>query len=172
MDEVHYLADRFRGAVWEEVIIHLPSRCAGVAVGDGANAEEFGEWLETVARETTTSRRGAPSRCRSSSTCMGGRRLLDLFAPVTSTPVAGSSRRGTPVNDELSASPRRLGAGREKDSPPQAGRLPSPRQPGPGAATSPAGVGSQPVDVVDAWTRVGLLRRSSSSSAGPAATRP
>ena len=24
MDEVHYLADRFRGAVWEEVIIHLP----------------------------------------------------------------------------------------------------------------------------------------------------
>lgn len=26
MDEVHYLSDRFRGAVWEEVIIHLPSR--------------------------------------------------------------------------------------------------------------------------------------------------
>ena len=26
LDEVHYLADRFRGAVWEEVIIHLPSR--------------------------------------------------------------------------------------------------------------------------------------------------
>ncbi len=25
MDEVHYLADRFRGAVWEEVIIHLPA---------------------------------------------------------------------------------------------------------------------------------------------------
>src|SRR5262250_1898321 len=24
LDEVHYLADRFRGAVWEEVIIHLP----------------------------------------------------------------------------------------------------------------------------------------------------
>ena len=24
MDEVHYLADRARGAVWEEVIIHLP----------------------------------------------------------------------------------------------------------------------------------------------------
>ena len=25
MDEVHYLGDRFRGAVWEEVIIHLPA---------------------------------------------------------------------------------------------------------------------------------------------------
>src|SRR6188474_1671366 len=24
MDEVHYLADRFRGPVWEEVILHLP----------------------------------------------------------------------------------------------------------------------------------------------------
>ena len=27
MDEVHYLADRERGAVWEEVIIHLPETC-------------------------------------------------------------------------------------------------------------------------------------------------
>ena len=24
MDEVHFLADRMRGAVWEEVILHLP----------------------------------------------------------------------------------------------------------------------------------------------------
>jgi superfamily II helicase len=36
MDEVHYLADRFRGRVWEEVIIHLPGkRLRGVAVRDG-----------------------------------------------------------------------------------------------------------------------------------------
>ena len=36
MDEVHYLADRFRGAVWEEVIIHLPAvGHPGLAVGDG-----------------------------------------------------------------------------------------------------------------------------------------
>ncbi len=26
MDEVHFLADRFRGAVWEEVILHLEPR--------------------------------------------------------------------------------------------------------------------------------------------------
>ena len=26
MDEVHYLADKFRGAVWEEILIHLPER--------------------------------------------------------------------------------------------------------------------------------------------------
>ena len=32
MDEVHYLADRFRGAVWEEVIIHLPQQVTVAAL--------------------------------------------------------------------------------------------------------------------------------------------
>ena len=36
LDEVHYLADRSRGAVWEEVIIHLPESVRrGGAVGHG-----------------------------------------------------------------------------------------------------------------------------------------
>ncbi len=36
MDEVHYLADRFRGAVWEEVILQLPrARRPGQPVGHG-----------------------------------------------------------------------------------------------------------------------------------------
>ena len=49
MDEVHYLADRSRGAVWEEVIIHLPESVAVVSLSATvSNAEEFGEWLETV----------------------------------------------------------------------------------------------------------------------------
>jgi ATP-dependent RNA helicase HelY len=49
MDEVHYLADRFRGAVWEEVIIHLPESVQLVSLSATvSNAEEFGEWLETV----------------------------------------------------------------------------------------------------------------------------
>lgn len=49
MDEVHYLADRFRGAVWEEVIIHLPEQVLVVALSATvSNAEEFGEWLATV----------------------------------------------------------------------------------------------------------------------------
>ena len=49
MDEVHYLADRSRGAVWEEVIIHLPQRITVIALSATvSNAEEFGEWLETV----------------------------------------------------------------------------------------------------------------------------
>jgi ATP-dependent RNA helicase HelY len=54
MDEVHYLADRFRGAVWEEVIIHLPESVQLVSLSATvSNAEEFGEWLETVRGHTT-----------------------------------------------------------------------------------------------------------------------
>lgn len=54
MDEVHYLADRFRGAVWEEVIIHLPESVRLAALSATvSNAEEFGEWLGEVRGDTT-----------------------------------------------------------------------------------------------------------------------
>jgi len=53
MDEVHYLADRFRGAVWEEVIIHLPASVTVAALSATvSNAEEFGAWLEAVRGDT------------------------------------------------------------------------------------------------------------------------
>ena len=43
MDEVHFLADRMRGAVWEEVILHLPEDVAVVSLSATvSNAEEFG----------------------------------------------------------------------------------------------------------------------------------
>src|SRR3990170_19085 len=46
MDEVHYLSDRFRGAVWEEVIIQLPESVRLVSLSATvSNAEEFGDWL-------------------------------------------------------------------------------------------------------------------------------
>ncbi len=80
MDEVHYLADRYRGAVWEEVIIHLPESVALVSLSATvSNAEEFGEWLETVRGETTTiveERRPVPLYQH----VMVGRRMYDLFA--------------------------------------------------------------------------------------------
>ena len=79
MDEVHYLADRFRGAVWEEVIIHLPESVALVSLSATvSNAEEFGEWLETVRGETTTiveERRPVPLYQH----VMVGRKIYDLF---------------------------------------------------------------------------------------------
>ncbi len=47
LDEVHYLADRFRGSVWEEIIIHAPESiqlvCLSATV---ANADEFTEWVQ------------------------------------------------------------------------------------------------------------------------------
>jgi ATP-dependent RNA helicase HelY len=53
MDEVHYLADRTRGAVWEEVLIHLPDSVTVTALSATvSNAEEFGHWLGTVRGHT------------------------------------------------------------------------------------------------------------------------
>ncbi len=49
LDEVHYLADRSRGAVWEEVIVQLPSWVQIAALSATvSNAEEFGRWLDQV----------------------------------------------------------------------------------------------------------------------------
>ncbi|MBP2703700.1 DEAD/DEAH box helicase [Microbispora sp. RL4-1S] len=79
MDEVHYLADRFRGAVWEEVIIHLPEAVRVVALSATvSNAEEFGEWLGTVRGDTTVivdEHRPVPLWQH----MMVGNRLYDLF---------------------------------------------------------------------------------------------
>ncbi|MTV26924.1 DEAD/DEAH box helicase [Nitriliruptoraceae bacterium ZYF776] len=49
LDEVHYLADRSRGAVWEEVIIQLPPHVQLAALSATvSNAEDFGRWLDEV----------------------------------------------------------------------------------------------------------------------------
>jgi ATP-dependent RNA helicase HelY len=49
LDEVHYLQNPYRGAVWEEVIIHTPLEvdlvCLSATV---SNAEEFADWIQTV----------------------------------------------------------------------------------------------------------------------------
>ncbi len=53
LDEVHYLGDRFRGPVWEEVIIHLPEHVRLVSLSATvSNAEEFGDWLSEVRGST------------------------------------------------------------------------------------------------------------------------
>ncbi|MDH4309358.1 MAG: DEAD/DEAH box helicase, partial [Acidimicrobiia bacterium] len=46
LDEVHYLQDRFRGAVWEEILIHAPPHVKMVALSATiANADEFAAWI-------------------------------------------------------------------------------------------------------------------------------
>ncbi|MDF1602467.1 DEAD/DEAH box helicase [Nocardioides sp. YIM 152315] len=101
MDEVHYLANRERGAVWEEVIIHLPDSVALISLSATvSNAEEFGDWLETVRGDTTViveERRPVPLYQH----VMVGKRLLDLFASSDVDAAAGFVKEGAPVNDEL-----------------------------------------------------------------------
>ncbi|BAX97442.1 putative ATP-dependent DNA helicase HelY [Mycobacteroides stephanolepidis] len=79
MDEVHFLADRFRGAVWEEVILHLPEEVALASLSATvSNAEEFGGWIKTVRGDTAVvvdETRPVPLWQH----VMVGRRLFDLF---------------------------------------------------------------------------------------------
>jgi ATP-dependent RNA helicase HelY len=79
LDEVHYLADRARGAVWEEVIIHLPESVRVVALSATvSNAEEFGDWLAQVRGGTEVivdEHRPVPLWQH----MLAGRRLYDLF---------------------------------------------------------------------------------------------
>ncbi len=79
MDEVHYLSDRFRGAVWEEVIIHLPESVTLISLSATvSNAEEFGDWLDTVRGDTeviVSEHRPVPLWQH----VLAGRRMYDLF---------------------------------------------------------------------------------------------
>ena len=79
MDEVHFLADRMRGAVWEEVILHLPEDVSLVSLSATvSNAEEFGGWIQTVRGDTTVvvdEHRPVPLWQH----VLVGKRLFDLF---------------------------------------------------------------------------------------------
>ncbi|WP_090596974.1 DEAD/DEAH box helicase [Auraticoccus monumenti] len=87
MDEVHYLADRFRGPVWEEVIIGLAESVQVVALSATvSNAEEFGEWLAEVRGEmalVVSERRPVPLYQH----VLAGRDLVDLFDDVAPTAI-------------------------------------------------------------------------------------
>ncbi len=85
LDEVHYLADRFRGAVWEEVIIGLAESIQLVALSATvSNAEEFGEWLSEVRGEmavVVSERRPVPLYQH----VLVGHTFYDLFADLAPT---------------------------------------------------------------------------------------
>ncbi|WP_328701803.1 DEAD/DEAH box helicase [Aestuariimicrobium ganziense] len=101
MDEVHYLADRFRGAVWEEVILGLAPEVQVISLSATvSNAEEFGDWLAEVrgrVEVVLSERRPVPLYQH----VMAGRRLLDLFDGQAPTEMALPATRAPDVNPEL-----------------------------------------------------------------------
>ena len=154
MDEVHYLADRMRGAVWEEVIIHLPESVTVVALSATvSNAEEFGAWLEAVRGQTAIvveEHRPVPLWQH----VMAGSRMYDLFVD----------------DDQRIVNPELVRLAREEER----------REPHRGERSRTGATGSAPAGP----RRRGAARspsdssardccpRSTSCSAGPAATRP
>ena len=105
MDEIHFLADASRGAVWEEVILNLADHVSIIGLSATvSNSEEFGEWLATVRGDTSvivTEHRPVPL----DQWMMLGRKIYPLFEPES----------GGQVNSELERRIQRLEAGDSDD---------------------------------------------------------
>uniref|UniRef100_UPI0025F55D51 aldehyde dehydrogenase family protein n=1 Tax=uncultured Demequina sp. TaxID=693499 RepID=UPI0025F55D51 len=104
LDEVHYLADRYRGSVWEEVIVHLDAKTAIVSLSATvSNAEEFGAWLTEVRGDTrviVSERRPVPLWPH----VLVREGIFDLYAPGVDPLDPGPTPR---LNPELEAITRR-----------------------------------------------------------------
>ncbi|WP_345412287.1 DEAD/DEAH box helicase [Actinomycetospora chlora] len=162
MDEVHYLADRFRGAVWEEVILHLPEHVQLASLSATvSNAEEFGDWLVTVRGDTTVvvdETRPVPLWQH----MVVGHRMFDLFAEERRGGTAALKVDPTLVRAvaEIDRGPSVRG-GRARSGPP--GRN-GDRRGGPGRRQGPPGRGGPSgfrppsrVDVIERLDAAGLL---------------
>ncbi len=101
MDEVHFLADRMRGAVWEEVILHLPADVRLVSLSATvSNAEEFGGWIQTVRGDTSVivdDHRPVPLWQH----MLVGKRLFDLFDYEANRAPGAQDRRHAIVDPNL-----------------------------------------------------------------------
>ena len=153
MDEVHYLADRFRGAVWEEVMIHLPESVQVISLSATvSNAEEFGDWMQQVRGDTDvviTEHRPVPLFQH----MMVGSRLFDLTVEDDLGRSVVNPALVQRIKQALAGTrgPRRHDAGAPK------GRRGKQRRPGP---PRPSGESIRPAhrgEVIAALERAGLL---------------
>jgi len=164
LDEVHYLADRFRGAVWEEVIIGLPESVTLTALSATvSNAEEFGDWLTSVRGGTTVivdDHRPVPLWHH----MMIGTRLYDLFAgeAAHSGPEQAARPAGQPGEfRHPQVSPELIRAARREIVPPRAaGGKARARTGRPTRPARPVRSGFAPprrAEVISSLDRAGLL---------------
>ena len=118
LDEVHYLADRERGAVWEELIIQLPESVAIAALSATvSNVEEFGAWMATVRGDTQIvleEHRPVPLWQH----VMANAKLYDLFSDAERQQVNPELQRLTAQGPRDSRGNR----GQWRDRPPKNGR--------------------------------------------------
>ena len=95
MDEIHFLADADRGAVWEEIILNLDESVKIIGLSATvSNSEEFGEWLSAVRGDTdviVSEHRPVPLN----QWMLIGRKLYPLFESGEASTVDGE------VNGEL-----------------------------------------------------------------------
>jgi ATP-dependent RNA helicase HelY len=166
MDEVHYLADRFRGAVWEEVIIHLPEHVQVVSLSATvSNAEEFGDWLAEVRGNhevVVSEHRPVPL----SQHMLVGTTMFDLFAGNRVNPDLLAAIRTSEQRGRWDDEPRRGGSGRGgsgRGGPPARTQHGRGRGPGGGAGGRGFARGGRPgggatrAEVIDELDRDGLL---------------
>ncbi|MBP3222743.1 MAG: DEAD/DEAH box helicase [Actinomycetaceae bacterium] len=79
LDEVHFLADKNRGAVWEEIILMLPDNIRFIGLSATiSNVEEFTAWIRSLRQDlvvTTSNVRPVPLE----EEVLVGRRLFPLY---------------------------------------------------------------------------------------------
>lgn len=111
LDEVHYLRDRARGPVWEEVIIHAPPAVAMVALSATvSNVDEIADWFRLVRGPTTLvtaeQRPVALSHYEMVTLGRGAPRMVPLFVDGAPNPEGGRFDPGR-RSDERSGNRRR-----------------------------------------------------------------
>jgi ATP-dependent RNA helicase HelY len=121
LDEVHYLQDPYRGAVWEEVLIHLPASVAVVCLSATiSNAEEFGEWIGTLRGKTRVvieERRPVPLEHH----YLVGRTLHPMHVEQDGTLMPNPHVVSLDQQEQRVRSSRRRGSGRRADTRPREG---------------------------------------------------
>ena len=171
LDEVHFLQDRYRGGVWEEVILGAPLNVTLVCLSATvANADQLAAWISKVRGATGVVIEDAPAR-RAEEPLRRRRPLRGADAPAAdlrrrpAEPGGGQARRA-----DRPAGQRPEGHGWRR-RPPAGGR--GPLMPGRGSRLGPRRSCTAPtrVEVVERLAGgTTACRRSTSCSRGRAAT--
>lgn len=101
LDEVHFIQDTYRGAVWEEVIIHLPPAIRLVALSATvSNASTVADWMSAV--------RGATMSIEERRRSVDLTHLYALDSPGEQEPIVVDLLRDGRLNPDVGRAERRM----------------------------------------------------------------